>query len=406
MTRAQGKAIQNTDLPLSCPSPMSRLSLALRLSAYLGAIFLMLGSQLPFWPLFLASEGLSAAEIGIVVAATAWVRVLGLPFWGRIADPPGRGRPTLIGLALVGAAVYAAFWLVDGYWPALVLQLLIGFFTGPLIPLGDSQILAATREQGIDYGRIRLWGSATFILGNLIGGWLIALENPDWYLASLVLPLLATAAAAWMLPRRPRERTPRAPYPWRALLRNRPYVALTLSTCFLQASHGAYYVISALAWRAAGFAESTIAWLWIEGVVAEILLLAAGKHLLRRYSTLALLTIGGLGALLRWTVTALTDDLALLIAVQALHALSFAIVHLATVMAIARIVSPERMASAQATIVAIYSGLFVSVAMALAGWLYEIDGQRAAYAAMVLFVLAGLGTLVLLRRWFPAHPVP
>jgi PPP family 3-phenylpropionic acid transporter len=385
---------------------MSRFSLALRLSAYLGAIFLMLGSQLPFWPLFLASEGLSAGEIGMVVATTAWVRVFGLPFWGRIADPPGRGRPTLIALALVGAAVYASFWLVEGYWPAFALQLLIGFFTGALIPLGDSQVLQAAREQGVDYGRVRLWGSATFILGNLIGGWLIALENPDWYLASLVLPLLATAAAAWMLPRRPRERAARAAYSWRELLRTKPYVALTLSTCFLQASHGAYYVISALAWRAAGFAESTIAWLWIEGVVAEILLLAAGKHLLQRFSTLTLLAIGGLGALLRWSVTALTVDLGLLIAVQALHALSFAIVHLATVMAIARIVPPERMASAQATIVAVYSGVFISVSMALAGWLYELDGQRGAYGAMVLFVLAGLATLVLLRRWLRLQPVP
>ncbi|HKY93890.1 MAG TPA: MFS transporter [Kiloniellales bacterium] len=385
---------------------MSRTSLALRLSAYLGAIFLMLGAQLPFWPLYLEGEGLNATDIGVVVAAASWARVFGLPLWGRVADPPGRGRPTLLGLALVGAAVYAAFYLVEGYWPALVLQVLIGFFTGALIPLGDSQILQATREQGVDYGRVRLWGSATFILGNLIGGWLIALENRDWYLAALVLPLLATAAAAWALPRRPRERAARAPVGLRVLLHNRAYLSIGLVSCFLQASHGAYYVISAIAWRAAGYSEAAIAWLWIEGVVAEILLLAAGKHLLRRYATTTLLAIGGIASAVRWSLTAVTNDLALLIVLQALHALSFAIVHLASVTALARVVPPERLASAQSLWTAVYAGLFISASMALAGWFYELQGQVAAYGAMAGFSLAGLVALMLLRRWLAPQPVP
>ena len=385
---------------------MPRTSLALRLSAYLGAIFLMLGTQMPFWPLYLKGEGLDAADIGVVVAAASWARVFGLPLWGWVADPPGRGRPTLLGLALAGAAVYAAFFFVEGYWPALVLQVLVGFFTGALIPLGDSQILQATREQRVDYGRIRLWGSATFILGNLVGGWLIALENRDWYLAAIVLPLLATAATAWALPRRPRERTQRAPVKLGTLLRNRAYLSIALVSCFLQASHGAYYVISAIAWRAAGYSEAAIAWLWVEGVVAEILLLAAGKHLLRRYSTATLLAVGGIGSAVRWSLTALTDDLWLLIVLQALHALSFAIVHLASVTTLARVVPPERLASAQALWTAVYAGIFISGAMALAGWLYELQGQEAAYGAMAGFSLAGLVALLLLRRQIEGQKVP
>jgi len=385
---------------------MSRFSLALRLSAYLGAIFLMLGAQLPFWPLFLETEGLSAAQIGIALAVGAWARVFGLPLWGWLADPPGRGRPTLIGLALAGTLLYAAFWLVDGYWPALVLQVLIGFFTSALIPLGDSQVLQAARSHGIDYGRVRLWGSATFILGNLLGGWLIALATPDWYLAGVVLPLLATAATAWTLPRRPRDRPPRAPIRVRDLFRNRPYVAVVLVSSFIQCSHGAYYVISALDWRAAGYSEATIAWLWIEGVVAEILLLAAAKHLLRWLTPVQLLAIGGAGAVLRWTGTALSHDLGMLIALQALHALSFAMVHLATVTTIGRVVPAERMASAQVLVTAVYNGPFVSVAMALAGLLFEWRGGLPAYLAMAGFAGAGLVTLALLRKWLAPQSVP
>jgi PPP family 3-phenylpropionic acid transporter len=385
---------------------MSRTSLALRLSAYLGAIYLMLGAQLPFWSVFLEGKGLNPSEIGIALAVTSWARVVGLPLFGAIADPPGRGRPTLLGLALAGAAIYAAYFFAEGFAWALALQVLIGFFTSALIPLGDSQVLEAARDRGIDYGRIRLVGSVTFILGNVMGGWLIALGNRDWYLAGLVLPLLATAAAAWALPRRPLDRAPRAPISIGSLFRNRAYIAIVVISSFIQCSHGAYYVVSALDWRATGYSEATIAWLWVEGVVAEILLLAAAKHLLRRMSAVQMLALGGFAAIARWSVTALSHDLGLLIAVQALHAFSFAIVHLATVTTIARVVPPERLASAQVLVIAVYAGPFVSVSMALAGWLYDIDGGMAAYLAMVAFATAGLATLLWMRRWLAPQPVP
>ena len=160
------------------PDPAAK-SIALRLSAFLGWCFLSLGTYLPFWPVFLAGKGLSAAEIGIVMGASQWMRLVGVPFWGRVADPPGRGRPTLMLLALASAASYALFFFVAGYAWALAAHLLLGFVLGALVPISDSQINQATRDLGVDYGRVRLWGSVTFVVGNLAGGYLIALGNHD-----------------------------------------------------------------------------------------------------------------------------------------------------------------------------------------------------------------------------------
>ena len=382
---------------------MSSFAIAFRLSAYTGALFLTLGSFLPFWPVFLESRGLTAAQIGVVLAVMSWARVIGVPLWGRIADPPGRGRPTLVLLALASALFYGAFFFVEGYLPALVTHLLIGLVFGALIPLGDSQILQARRDAGpnareIDYGRVRLWGSATFILGNLLGGWLIAEGDPNWYLASVVAPLIATAAAAWSLPRRSAERGPYVRLPVRSLLRNQAYLVMVLVSCLLQASHGAFYVVSALAWRAAGYSDGAIAWLWIEGVVAEILLLAYGKHLQRRFSPVTLLAIGGTAAVVRWSLTAASTDMGVLVIAQSLHAFSFAIVHLASVTEIARVVPPATLASAQSLLTAVHAGLFMSLSIALAGWLYDEQGAGAAFGAMAVLGLAGLAALFLLHR--------
>ena len=67
---------------------MSRAALshpAARLSAFYAAIFLVAGIQLPFWPIWLAARGLTAREIGIVLAAAIWAKVLATPAIGAIA---------------------------------------------------------------------------------------------------------------------------------------------------------------------------------------------------------------------------------------------------------------------------------------------------------------------------------
>jgi MFS family permease len=81
---------------------MSRVALlrpAERLSAFYAAIFLVAGIQLPFWPLWLAARGLTAGEIGSVLAAAIWAKVLATPAIGAIADKSGARRTAMGALA-------------------------------------------------------------------------------------------------------------------------------------------------------------------------------------------------------------------------------------------------------------------------------------------------------------------
>ena len=51
---------------------------------------------------------------------------------------------------------------------ALVVLMLIALQT--IMPLADTVTMAAVQARGLDYGRIRLWGSLTFIVGELHRG--------------------------------------------------------------------------------------------------------------------------------------------------------------------------------------------------------------------------------------------
>src|SRR5271166_622330 len=91
----------------------------MRLSAFYAATFLVTGIQLQFWPVWLASRGLTAREIGLLLAAVIWAKVQAAPAIGAIADRTA-GRRVLMGaLAATALAAYAgllsttSFWLVE-----------------------------------------------------------------------------------------------------------------------------------------------------------------------------------------------------------------------------------------------------------------------------------------------------
>ena len=82
---------------------------AARLSAFYAAAFLVTGVQLPFWPVWLASRGFDAKEIGTLFAAAIWAKVIATPAIGALADRYGRRRVMTV-LAMIAVAAYTALW--------------------------------------------------------------------------------------------------------------------------------------------------------------------------------------------------------------------------------------------------------------------------------------------------------
>ncbi len=377
---------------------MGPLSQSLRYSGYYGALFLALGVYLPFWPLWLGDRGLEAAEIGLVLALASWIKVLSTPLLGRLADRSGNVRLTIVLLAGASAASFAAFWAAEGFWPLLAIQLTWAFLFNALVPLGESQAMAAVTRSGLDYGRMRLWGSLTFILGVLGAGQVLAGRGSEPVFWMIRAALGATFLSALALPRGGAVPAAEASAArMSALIRDRRFLLFLAAAGLLQASHAVYYGFSAIHWRAAGYGEDAIGWLWAEGVVAEILLFAAGGAVLRRCQPLTLLALAGLGGLIRWAVLGLTTDLEFLIAAQALHAASFGAAHLGAMHFIARQAPPGLAATAQTLYAAVSGGLAMGLAMWLAGWLYAAYGAGA-FAAMAVMSGLGLSLALWLRR--------
>lgn len=361
---------------------------AVRLAAFYGAAFAVIGVLTPFWPVWLQSRGLGAGEIGLVIGASYWPRVITSLAIPHYADRIGRRRVTMALLAtitLIGAVLFA---LADRFWMFMGLGLVTGASFAAILPLGEALALQEAQRRGLSYGRLRLWGSITFMVAAIgVGRWLQQ-SGPDIVLIMVIATLAATVVCCLALPERPHAPRGGEPLRIRRLLELPGFLTFVLAAGLIQASHVVYYGFATLHWRAAGHGEAVIGWLWAEGVVAEILLFTWAATVLRRMPPLRLLMVAGALSVLRWAATALSTDLAVLIPVQALHAASFGAVHLATMHYLRDHTPVALLASAQGFYAAIGGALLSGLFTPAGGWLFGQVGG-AAFWAMAATALAG-----------------
>ena len=366
---------------------------ALRLSGFFVALFIALGIQMPFLPVWLAAKGLDADAIGMVLAAPMLVRIFAVPWVTGSADRTGALRGALIAMAAAATAGYAVLTFTSGFWPILAVVALASASMAAMFPLADAYALKGLIGRGRHYGSVRLWGSAAFILGSF-GAGLLADRLPR---TDLIWPMVVgfcgvLVLATWLEPLDTGAKPRAAPGAGMTFL-SPAFLAIAAAASLIQASHAVYYGFSTLDWSAAGLSGRIIGALWAIGVVAEIVLFAVSARL--SVGPGVLLTLGAAGAVVRWAAMAANPPVLLLPLLQCLHGLSFGATHMGAVQFLARAV-PDRLAATAQGYLSVAIGIGMATFTALAGVLYGAYGARA-YDAMALTALVG-GILALIAH--------
>ncbi len=377
---------------------MTKFGLGPRHAAMYGALFLTIGVYLPFWPVWLSSQGMSASQIGVLLALGTWIKVLSNPAIALVADRTGRTRTTMIGCAALSLLFFSGFAAAETFWTLMIVQILVNIFHPALIPLTETRTMAAATAGHLDYGRVRLWGSLSFILGTLGAGWLLTGRDPDLILTLILAALALTVLAVFLLPRDAPAAETALGRGYLHFLLDRRFLLFLGAISLLAASHAVYYGFSALHWRAAGLSETTIGWLWAEGVIAEVLLFAFGGAAVARLGPRGLMLAAAAGGMLRWGVLGTSTALPALLAVQFLHAATFGAAHLGAMHFLARTAPPGLAASAQGLYSAVSGGLAIGLVILVSGWLYTNLSGGAFYVMAVLSALGGGLTLFLFRQ--------
>jgi MFS transporter, PPP family, 3-phenylpropionic acid transporter len=368
---------------------------ATRLALFYGALFGLVGTHLPFFPMWLKAVGIDASWIGIITAVPAVTRFTILPGVTGLAER----RQSLRGAMIVTAFATALGFSVIGtqHQPLLVFAAyaVTACLWTPMVPLTDAYALRGVARYGLDYGPLRLWGSAAFVVGALACGLLvdlIAARHLIWIIAT-VAGLGAVVSLGLRRLDSPRT-APAVAHRAPALLRDSGFVAVIVAAALIQGSHAAYYTFASISWQGAGLGGLTIAGLWALGVLAEIVVFALSPRFTLQPAWLVV--IGGLSAGARWLVTAQEPSVAVLSAVQLAHGLSYGLTQVGTMGLLVRHVPGHVMARGQGYFAAC-SGIVASSASILSGRIYAGHGQGV-YYVMAAMALSGAAVMWLARH--------
>jgi MFS transporter, PPP family, 3-phenylpropionic acid transporter len=372
-----------------------------RLAWFYGAVFALIGCHLPFFSVWMRSVGIDASWIGIIAAVPSVTRFTVLPVVTGLAERRGVVRGAIITTAIMTTFGFAAIGTQH-----LPLMILLAYFLTaavwtPIVPLTDAYALKGVVRYGINYGPVRLWGSAAFVAGALLCGWLA-----DIVTASNLIWIIAAAAAFGALislglpPLDGQKALSATVHRSIALLRDPSFLVIIVASALIQGSHSVYYVFGSITWQLAGLGGMTIAALWALGVIAEIVVFALSPRFTLTPSMLVV--IGGLSALARWLITAQEPPVAVLAVVQLAHGLSFGFTQVGTMGLMVRHVPVSQITRAQGYMAAL-GGVVGSTASIVSGALYARYGQGA-YYAMAVMAFSGALVMLFARRRLAAHP--
>lgn len=386
------------------------IAFALRLSAFFVAIFFIVGCYMPFLPLWLKWRGLTDFQISLIYAVPVFVRALFTPVMTFMADQSGHPVRLLYWLSWGSLFCVLILPLTNGFPAIFAIIVLFTLFWMSVIPITDAIALAGSREGRGDYGRMRLWGSFSYIAMTSAGGVAVDIWGPPAALWLFIIAAFCVLIAAHWLPsdESVSEVTGNSVDTGRPKLRfadivqllRKPQLWLFLAaTSAIQSAHAVYYIFGTLHWTSAGIPPTVIGALWGIGVIAEIVLFAYGVRISHRLSPVQLLVIAGAAAAIRWTITAHNPPLAVLFLVQTLHGLTFGAAHLGAMQFMMRAIPHSLASSAQGLYASVTMGIAMGLASLAAGTLYR-NFTGSAYLAMAALGFFGfIMALLLMLRW-------
>ena len=380
--------------------------LGVRISLFFGALFLAYGIIVPYFPVWLDARGLDPLQISTVTAAPLFIRLLVTPAIGLLAERLGNYRLVIVTLAWGALALISGLSLVSGYVPILVIGVAFLLANGTMLPLIETVAVGGVRTQGLDYGRMRLWGSITFIIANFVGGLAIEALGGGFALWLIAFAVISTIAAAHALPPPPvtaRTATVQR-FDWRAssparLLQSRLFILFLIAIGCTHGAHATFYTFGALHWQAQGLSAAWVGTLWAIGVVAEVVLFALSAPVVRRFGPAELIVAGAAASVLRWRVMAFDPPLAVLIPLQLLHALTYGAAHLGAILFITRAVPHKGMGSAQAFYATIAAGLALGIVGLISGALFARIGGEVYFVPTVVALIGCVASVMLLYGW-------
>ncbi|MGX7111502.1 MFS transporter [Gemella cuniculi] len=365
--------------------------------------FAVNGVFLPFWILYLTG----VKNLNILEASTIFSMLYLARFLSGVFLSPYLVKKYNMSLSLkisivVGLLFAISYAFTSDKFLLTIITFMFGMIYFTVAPLVESLASLFLKEENIDYGKVRTFGSLSFTLvGIAVGGIIGYVGNNALYYILLFLialylvfiflpqPKLVSSLKVEKNTLNKNEKT----YSW--ILKDKNALLLIVTIFLYQLSHTAYNNYNAL------YLDSmNINAKWLSGlilnisVIAEILFFIFSKKLVGRIKPTHLLVFSGIGAIVRWTVLGAFHNIYIFVAMQTLHSVTFAVAHIAFILILNKGFNTEKIIDMQNLYTAVGFQLSMAVGLYIMGAIWDINTS---YVFYVSAIIALIGTLLATR---------
>jgi len=340
--------------------------------------FGVMGIYLPYFNLYCYRLNFSGSQIG-ALSATRTVTLVVFPLlWGLLADRYALRRPIYIFCNFSSTLVWSLLLFTADFWTMLVITAVYGLFYAPLISFLEAVTMEMLGKGRARYGKIRAWGSMSFILVTLLMGKVISLYSVRITVALILVGSLLQAIVALRIPAAAGRKRKAGRFSLGRLFTYRMVIFL-VSAFLMLASHGTYYGFFSIHLDNLGYSGTFIGFCWALASAAEILVMISSDRIFGYFSLERILSISFLVAALRWLILFWTPAAGFILFSQLLHAATYAAFHMASILYIDVLTPTGAKTTGQAINNAVSYGLGLMVSFFANGFLYKSMGLPALF---------------------------
>ena len=366
--------------------------------------FLVTGTFLPFWMVYLTSvKNLSVLEASSIFSMLYFARVISGIFLSPYLIKKYNLNITMKLSVASGLILAISYGFTNEKILLGIITFLFGLIYFMISPLVEGLASLFLREENIDYGKARTYGSLGYtVVGIFIGGVLGYVGNGALY---YILIFLVALYLVFMFLPQPKlvknlnldnnsnNDKKESLYGW--VLKDRNAILLIVTIFLYQLSHTAYNNYNAI------YLESmNISAKWLSGVIlnvsviAEIIFFIFSKRLVDKIKPKNLLVFAGVCAVIRWAALATFHNIYVFTVMQTFHAITFAVAHIAFILMLNRDYNNKEIIDMQNLYTAICFQLSMAIGLYIMGALWDISTSYVFYASAII---AAIGTIVATR---------
>jgi len=369
----------------------------LRATAYYFTFFMTSGASTFYGGIWFANvQGLSSSEIGLIGSLPTFIMLILNLVVGRLADRARDWRQVIVIGAVLGGLIPIGLFWAHGFLPILIVWTLTALPLAAIGPVQDAATIRLTRRNGTDFGFIRAWGTVGFMAVIVVTGQLVTLLGGMVFLPFYVGLGLLRGVIALGLPnfRAPKEEQTLARF-GASRMREvmKPWFLLPLvGWSTISATHLVLNSFQALLWEQQGIPDFVIAILIALGAASEATMMFVFKRFVGRFPARAVILASAVVSTLRWVALAFAPDVPLLVVLQLLHSVTFAMGYMGCVHFIANWTSEGIAAEAQ-SFFQVLQQVFGVIAVTAFGVLMQMFGFHAYFGSAAF---AGVGAVLIL----------